>query len=130
MLTSRSPHLLTRHATRHPTWLRRGYATEASLAREVPGRGTALIPRIRTHEAHYNKSNLQREIRWLKDPLKLADHTVELLRGDDFEKALEIVRLASKYAGCTVSWNHLIDYKMNRAQFAVAVKLYNEVSFF
>ena len=73
-------------------------------------------------------SNLELEVRWLKDPVKLADHTVKLLREDDFRKALEIVRLASKHMECTVSWNHLIDYKMSKAKVTDAVKLYNEVS--
>ena len=67
-------------------------------------------------------------MRWLKDPLKLAQHTVRLLREDDVEKALEIVRLASKDVECTVSWNHLIDYEMSKARVNNALKLYNEVS--
>ena len=76
----------------------------------------------------YNKSNLEREVRWLKDPVKLADHTVNLLRKDQFQKAVEIVRLASKHSECTVSWNHLIDYEMSTAKVDDAFKLFNEVS--
>ena len=59
--------------------------------------------------------------------MRLADHTVRLLRGNDFLKALEIVRLASKNVECTVSWNHLIDYEMSKARVNNALKLYNEV---
>lgn len=76
----------------------------------------------------YKRSNLELELRWLKDPMKLADHTVKLLREDDPQKALAIVRLASKDVECTVSWNHLIDYEMSKARVANALKLYNEVS--
>lgn len=76
----------------------------------------------------YKRSNLELELRWLKDPVKLADHTVKLLREDDSQKALAIVRLASKDVECTVSWNHLIDYEMSKARVANALKLYNEVS--
>ena len=76
----------------------------------------------------YKKLHLKLELRWLKDPVKLADHTVKLLRDDDFLKALELVRLASKDVECTVSWNHLIDYEMSKARVTEAVKLYNEVS--
>ena len=76
----------------------------------------------------YRKSLLKFELRWLKDPVKLADHTVKLLRDDVFLKALELVRLASKDVECTVSWNHLIDYEMSKARVTEAVKLYNEVS--
>lgn len=137
--TSFPRYLLTRNAARHPTCLRRGYATEASLARELPDRRPALIPQLRTHWVDpppnppyklesYDKLNLQLEVRWLKDPVKLADHTVKLLRDNDFRKALEIVRMASKYVQCTVSWNHLIDYEMSKARVTNAVKLYNEAS--
>lgn len=67
-------------------------------------------------------------MRWLKDPVRLADRTVNLLREGNAEKALEIVRLASKDVKCTVSWNHLIDYEMSKQRVSGAVKLYNEVS--
>ena len=138
VLTSPSPHFLIRHATRRPTWLPRGYATEASLARDVPDPGPALIPHFRTHTVdplanralkleQSKKASLEIEVRWLKDPVKLAGHTVRLLREDDYQKALDTVRLASKYVECTVSWNHLIDYEMSKARVADAVKLYNEV---
>lgn len=62
--------------------------------------------------------------------MKLADHTVKLLQEDDPEKALGIVKLASKDVECTVSWNHLIDYEMSKARVTNAVKLYNDVSFY
>ena len=75
----------------------------------------------------HRKSHLKLELRWLKDPVKLADHTVKLLRDDDFLKALDLGRLASNDVECTVSWNHLIDYEMSKARVTEAVKLYNEV---
>lgn len=139
-LTYNAPHRFTRRVTPQSKWLRRGYAAEASLARDMPGTGPALIPQIRTHMVDrpanrpskvesYKKSNLQLELRWLKDPVKLADHTVKLLREDDLTKAIELVRLASKDVECTVSWNHLIDYEMSKARVAAAVKLFNEASY-
>ena len=75
----------------------------------------------------FKKSSLGLELRWLKDPIKLADHTVSLLRQDEHMKACEIVRLASAKMQCTVSWNHLIDYQMSKGRVAEAMKLYNEV---
>lgn len=134
--TSTHPHLLTRQAARHPTCLRRRYATEASFARDTLDSGSAFIPQIRTYgiDRPANRPSktptykkIQFEVRWLKDPLKLAQHTVRLLREDDVEKALEIVRLAGKEVGCTVSWNHLIDYEMSKARVNNALKLYNEM---
>lgn len=141
-VTSSRPHLLlNRRATRYSTWLRRGYAAEASQARDVQDSAPApaLVSHYRTHNVRstdhpskqlgpYKKSNLELEVRWLKDPVKLADHTVKLLREDDITKALDIVRLASKDVECTVSWNHLIDYEMSKARVNNAIKLYNEVS--
>ena len=77
--------------------------------------------------ASFDTADLQRELRWLPDPLKLADYTVELLNRDEFDKALAIVRLASKNMPCVVSWNHLVDYDMARGHVASAIKTYNEV---
>jgi len=59
--------------------------------------------------------------------LKLGDNTLRLLRQDNVDKALAIVRLASKDVECTVSWNYMIDYYMSKAKVTDAVKLYNEV---
>lgn len=95
----------------------------------MPYSGSALIPQFSSHfRDGGKKSDIELEVRWLKDPVKLANHTVKLLKGDDFQKALEIVRLASKNVECTVGWNHLIDYEMSKARVTNAVKLYNEVS--
>lgn len=105
----------------------------------MPDSGLTLTSRIRPHTLDppanrpskneaYKRSNLELEVRWLKDPVKLAEHTVKLLREDDPQKALAIVRLASKDVECTVSWNHLIDYEMSKARVANALKLYNDVS--
>lgn len=134
VLITSPPHLLlTIRVIRHSIWLRRGYTTKASGTRNTPDYTPALPPQRRSPVRppkfeSYKKSNLELELRWLKDPVRLADHTVKLLRQDDFAKALEIVRLASKDVECTVSWNHLIDYEMSKARVSKAVKLYNEVS--
>ena len=126
------PILLTRRITRHSTCLPRAYNTLPSRVRRVPGSAPTLLPATRSPRPHnvepYKKSNLKLELRWLKDPVRLADRTVKLLQKDDFLKALEMVRLASKDVECTVSWNHLIDYEMGKARVTEAIKLYNEVS--
>ncbi|KAL8823712.1 MAG: hypothetical protein Q9170_008328 [Blastenia crenularia] len=70
---------------------------------------------------------LGKELLYLQDPLKLAENTIGLLRNDDDEKALEIVRMASKRSSCTVSWNHIIDYNMAKGRVQQAVKIYNEM---
>ncbi|KAL8790801.1 MAG: hypothetical protein Q9213_000425 [Squamulea squamosa] len=71
--------------------------------------------------------HLSRELVYLQDPLKLAENTIALLREDDNNKALDLVRLASKQTPCTVSWNHLVDYEMSKGRIQKAVKIYNEM---
>lgn len=70
---------------------------------------------------------LERELRYLADPLKFAKNTLDLLRRDEHVKALELTRLASRKMPCTVSWNHLIDYDMSKGRVSAACKSYNEV---
>ncbi|KAL8663395.1 MAG: hypothetical protein Q9202_003914 [Teloschistes flavicans] len=70
---------------------------------------------------------LKQELTYLEDPLKLAENTVKLLRKDDHEKALDIVRMATKRTSCVVSWNHIIDYQMSKGKIQPAEKIYNEM---
>lgn len=75
----------------------------------------------------FSKESLEIELRWLKDMRKFGDHTLKLLQKDDFRKAYELVKLASKKFDCTVSWNHLINYEMSKGRVANAVNLFNDV---
>lgn len=70
---------------------------------------------------------LQTELRYLGDPVKLADHALTLLRADKASKVLELLRQAGPHHGTTVSWNHLIDYHLSQGKVAPALKCYNEV---
>lgn len=74
----------------------------------------------------FDKKSLELELQYLKDPLRLANHTLGLLQSDKNEKAAALVRLASKNVLCTVSWNHLIGYEMSKGKVNRAVKLFNE----
>ncbi|KAL9582877.1 MAG: hypothetical protein Q9212_003040, partial [Teloschistes hypoglaucus] len=94
-------------------------ANPEQIAKQREERQQALVQKM--------KRELQRELTFLEDPLKLAENTVKLLRKDDTEKALEIVRMASKRTSCVVSWNHIIDYHMSKGWIQPAEKLYNEV---
>lgn len=118
---------------------RRAYATEAVIS-QTPSKHFDRIPRNRkvtnsferkrdgvARGLQFRKSNLERELRYLKDPLKLADHTRDTLRNGEEKKALETIRAASGDVQCTVSWNHLIDYEMTKGRVNAAVKMYNEV---
>ncbi|GAB7351474.1 hypothetical protein MBLNU459_g2130t3 [Dothideomycetes sp. NU459] len=70
---------------------------------------------------------LKQELRYLKDPLKHADHVRHVLRGNDFDKALALCRMASKQMECVVSWNHCINWLLVRKDVIKALKLYNEM---
>ncbi|KAL8900708.1 MAG: hypothetical protein Q9207_005560 [Kuettlingeria erythrocarpa] len=73
------------------------------------------------------KGRLEKELVWLQDPLKLAENTIGLLKENKSEKAIDIVRMASKNVPCSVSWNHLIDYEMSKGSIQKAIKIYNEM---
>ena len=116
----------------------RGYATKTVSFDGPPSPSPTLDAGIRNsyvpsasrpqnRDEPFSKPSLERELLWLKDPLKLGDYTLKLLRQDDTRKALALVRVASKDMACTVSWNYMIDYYMSKGKVADAVKLYNEV---
>ena len=71
---------------------------------------------------------IRKHLQYLKDPLKLADHVRRMLRADNFDETLEVVRAASKTVQCTVSWNHLIDWQLSKGRMNAAIKTFNEVS--
>ena len=75
----------------------------------------------------FRRHDLEKEMPFLKDPLKLANYILGLLNKDEPKKALEVIRLASKKTACTVSWNHLVDYELSKDRVTAALKLYNEV---
>ena len=125
--------LLPQHPSRS-AWIRRGYAVEATAVENrsahTPPLPTPYVGRSNRptkQETPFEKKSLKEELRWLKDPLKLAERVVALLRRDEFQKALELVRMASKDIQCTVSWNHLVDYEMSKGRVTNASKIYNEV---
>ena len=82
---------------------------------------------VKLHTSVYPRAALEAELRYLNDPLKLAKNTLDLVRNDEYLKALDLVRLASRNMPCIVSWNHIIDYFMSKSKVAAAVKTYNEV---
>jgi hypothetical protein len=70
---------------------------------------------------------IRKELTYLGDPLKLADHVFQLLRQDRFDEAKLLVQAASKSLPCTVSWNHLMDWQLSRGKVNSAIKTYNAV---
>ena len=70
---------------------------------------------------------LQIELRYLSDPVKLADHVHYTLRCEKPDKALDLCRLASKKQEVIVSWNHCVDWYMARGRVNEALRIYNEM---
>jgi len=91
-------------------------ANAALKLKSVEGRPNAAIDRA-----------IKEELRWLQDPLKLANQVRATLEKGNEEKALALVRAASKSMTCIVAWNHILDHYMAQGKTKVAQKLYNEV---
>jgi len=70
---------------------------------------------------------VNKHLQYLKDPLKISEHVQRTLEKDKYEEALMLVRKASRDTKVTVSWNHLIDYKLKSQHLHAAIKLYNEM---
>lgn len=70
---------------------------------------------------------IRQELVHLPDPLKLADHVLNLTREGKFLEAHSLVQAASKTTPCTVSWNHLINSQLMEGKINKSIKLYNEV---
>jgi hypothetical protein len=109
----------------------RGYAASSP---EVAVRTPAYKQRVQesmrneTRSATVRFKSLQPELARLQDPVKLADHTVRLLRNGKKEQALELVRAASKDRQCTVSWNFIINDYMQAGKVQLAFHSFSEVS--
>ena len=86
-----------------------------------------FVPSLDVEISDNEKRRLQKELVYLKDPLKLAGQVRTILTKHDFDKALAMTRLASKDIQCTVAWNHIIDYLMSKRATKAALKVYNEM---
>ena len=130
---------LTKIYPLQPPWSssRRCYASNAPEVQDKFAKGRhALLPHYTHHKQKaviqslaFNETDLQQELRYLRDPVKLADHVLMLLRQDEFLKAHELVNISSRNVPCVVSWNHLIDYEISKGQIRKAISLYNDVYF-
>nr|POF03887.1 hypothetical protein CFP56_21643 [Quercus suber] len=110
----------------------RYYADLATAPSEPLRNGTNAIVhdtgRIQSDpaKAHY-ESAIRKELQWLQDPLKLAEHVHYTLRCNQSAKALDLVRRASRQMNCVVSWNHIVDWLMKQERPDEAIKVYNEM---
>lgn len=115
---------------RLPSWLARSYTRVLQLGQVKPpsvDNYTEHKQRALARSEVFTQSSLEKELQYLKDPRKLADHIHNLLGKDQYLKAYELVKMSSKDLPCTVSWNHLIDYEMSQGRAGNASKIYNDV---
>lgn len=77
--------------------------------------------------SNYKERDLKVELKYLGDPVKLAEHVHYTLRCNKPEKALDLCRLASKQEEVIVSWNHCVDWYMSQGKIDDAIKIYNEM---
>jgi hypothetical protein len=94
---------------------------------ELHGVQTKSRPSSKTPGKVLRPADVQKELIYLGDPLKLANHVFNLLRQDKFDDAELLVQTASKSFPCTVSWNHLINWQLSQGKVNGAIKSYNEV---
>lgn len=97
--------------------------------RHIPGVGQLTTPRgkARDEDTVRQERFLRTELQYITHPAALADHVEDLLKKDDYEKALAMTRLSSRGASNTVSWNYLIDWNMKNERRKGAIEVYNEV---
>lgn len=83
-------------------------------------------PNSRKREVTERETSLH--LKFLKDPIKLAEFVRNTLRDNDYELAQKIVDSASASTACTVSWNHIIEWQLSKGKMNAAMKSYNDVS--
>ena len=104
-----------------------------SMARDAQARENNRLRRLEPEAREkYLKQAMSQEAKYLVDPLKLAQGTVEKLRDHKLEEALALVRasdkaLDGKGIDSIVSWNHIIDWLMGQESPGEAWKIYQEV---
>ena len=81
----------------------------------------------RTSSSAASERHLKLELKYLQDKVKLAEHVHYTLRCDKPEKALDLCRLASRQQDAVVSWNHVVNWYMQKGKVDDALKIYNEM---
>jgi len=81
-----------------------------------------------SEKQYTSEKEVLRKLKFLKDPLKLAENVRLTLRDGEFDKAERLVRFASREGLYIVAWNHLINYQISHGKVNGAIKTYNEVS--
>lgn len=122
------------------------FASTKTIANKTPPQTPSIVtntdtpksldvtPEEETVSAKNSRERLQRvvkkQLQYLgDDPWKIAQHVEQTLAKDRYDEALLLTQSASRLGQIVVSWNHLINYLLEKQQLRNAMKLYNEVGF-
>ncbi|KAK4668835.1 uncharacterized protein QC764_710960 [Podospora pseudoanserina] len=73
------------------------------------------------------KKVVKKHLQYLKDPLHIGNHVKKALAAGNWDEALMMTRMASVDTKVEVSWNHLIDYQLDKGRLQAAIKTFNEM---
>ncbi|KND92809.1 Pentatricopeptide repeat-containing protein 2, mitochondrial [Tolypocladium ophioglossoides CBS 100239] len=106
-------------------------ATSAIAEHVDAPRSLQVEPEDPTVAEKKEKAKLQRavnkQLTYIDDPWKIAQHIEQTLAKDRFDEALLLTQKASKDRQVVVAWNHLLGYQLEKQQLKTAIKLYNEM---
>ncbi|KAF4460176.1 Pentatricopeptide repeat-containing [Fusarium albosuccineum] len=70
---------------------------------------------------------VKKQLQYMDDPWKIGQYVEQALARDRYDEALLLTQTASRSHQVVVSWNHLINYTLEKQQLHKAVKLYNDM---
>ena len=132
------PRLLLTPCLSHQAPRRANSSLVATVSNSSDGERYLNAAQIRHHKTKDNDEGpdavsasercaIQKELRWLQDPLKFAEHVHYTLRCAKPAKALELCRAASRQLSCVVAWNHVVNWYMQNGRINDAMNVYNEM---
>ncbi|KAI9655025.1 MAG: hypothetical protein M1831_004985 [Alyxoria varia] len=104
----------------------RGQTSQVLRMNTSPALRESEDKRVQNEEQNQLK-NLKSELKYLRDPLKLAQHIRHVLDHNNEEKAMALARLSSRTLANVVSWNHIINWQMQNGKTQSALHTYNEM---
>jgi hypothetical protein len=105
-------------------------ALRQSPSRDAEGHESANLMKLGKKPLGMSDTDWNRrkqELRYLQDPLELAQFVRAELNKDKVEEMKQLVQMASHSMACVVSYNHIIDYYLSKSQVRSALKVYNDV---
>ncbi|KAF9697241.1 hypothetical protein EKO04_004620 [Ascochyta lentis] len=99
-------------------------------SREAERQETPNLMKLGKRDSHISETDWnrrKRELRYLQDPVDLADFVRAELKKDKAVEMKQLVQMASHSMSCVVSWNHIIDHYLAKEKVNDALKVYNDM---